>query len=57
MILLAARGLRVSPRVVKRAISPYVASTAKGRLHGNSHKATLSVEILVEDHLTAADAA
>lgn len=51
------RGLRVSPRVVKRAISPYVASTAKGRLHGPSYKATLSVEILVEDHLTAADAA
>jgi hypothetical protein len=55
--LLPDRGLRVSPRVVKRAISPHVASTAKGRLHGPSYKATLSIEILTEDHLTAADAA
>lgn len=42
----------MSPRVVKRAISPYVASTAKGRLHGHSYKATLSIETLTGDHLT-----
>ncbi|MEX5713854.1 IS4 family transposase [Parafrankia sp. FMc6] len=35
------RRLRVSPRVVKRAISNYAASTRKGRIHGPSYKATL----------------
>jgi len=44
--LLPDRRLRVSPRVVKRAISNYAASTAKGRLHKPSYKATLSVDIL-----------
>ncbi|WP_198946529.1 transposase [Pseudofrankia asymbiotica] len=44
--LLPDRCLRVSPRVVKRAISNYAASTAKSRLHGPNYKATLSVDIL-----------
>jgi hypothetical protein len=47
------RRLRVSPRVVKRAISKYAASTAKGRIHGPSYKATLNVEILTDEALTA----
>ncbi|WP_322755181.1 hypothetical protein [Frankia sp. Cas3] len=55
--LMPDRGLRVSPRVVKRAISPYVASTAKSRLHGPSYKATLNIGIIAADHLTAANAA
>jgi hypothetical protein len=50
--LLPDRRLRVSPRVVKRAISNYAASTAKGRLHGPSYKATLSVDIVAPEGLT-----
>jgi len=45
------RRLRVSPRVVKRAISNYAASTRKGRIHGPSYKATLSIKI-IDDTLT-----
>lgn len=47
------RRLRVSPRVVKRAISNYAASTRKGRIHGPSYKATLSIEILDSEALTS----
>jgi hypothetical protein len=43
--LLPARRIRTNPRVVKRAISKYVASTAKGRHHGPSHPATITIEI------------
>lgn len=39
------RRLRTNPRVVKRAISKYVASTAKGRVRGPSHKATITIGI------------
>jgi hypothetical protein len=44
--LLPARRLRTSPRVVKRAISKYVASTAKGRHHAASRNTTISIHIL-----------
>ena len=44
--LLPARRLRTSPRVVKRAISKYVASTAKGRHRAASRNATISIHIL-----------
>ncbi|WP_131744590.1 transposase [Frankia sp. Cppng1_Ct_nod] len=50
--LLPDRWLRVSPRVVKRAISNYAANTAKGHLHGPSYKATVSLDILAPDPLT-----
>ncbi|WP_018636503.1 hypothetical protein [Parafrankia elaeagni] len=40
------RRLRVSPRVVKRAISNYAANTRKGRIHGPSYQATLAIEII-----------
>ncbi|WP_233223467.1 hypothetical protein [Amycolatopsis sp. CA-128772] len=43
--LLPARRIRTNPRVVKRAISKYVASTAKGRHRGPSHPATIIIEI------------
>jgi hypothetical protein len=46
------RRLRVSPRVVKRAISNYAANTTRGRIHGPSHKATLTVEIIDDEALT-----
>jgi hypothetical protein len=43
--LLPARRVRTNPRVVKRAISKYVASTAKGRHRGTSHPATITIDI------------
>lgn len=39
------RRLRTNPRVVKRAISKFVASTAKGRVRGPSLKATITIDI------------
>lgn len=53
--LLPARRVRTNPRVVKRAISKYVASTAKGRHHGPSRPALITIEI--EPILTAQPAA
>lgn len=44
--LLPDRRCRVSPRVVKRAISKFAAHTASGRLHGPSYKATISIDVL-----------
>ncbi len=44
--LMPARRLRTNPRVVKRAISKYVASSAKGRHRAPSRKATISINIL-----------
>ncbi len=44
--LMPPRRLRTNPRVVKRAISKYVASTAKQRHRGPSRKATISIDIL-----------
>jgi hypothetical protein len=43
--LMPARRLRTNPRVVKRAISKYVASSAKGRHRSPSHKATITIDI------------
>ncbi|MFC4945139.1 hypothetical protein [Pseudonocardia sp. GCM10023141] len=40
-----ARRVRTNPRVVKRAISKYVASTAKGHLRGPSRPAKITIEI------------
>jgi hypothetical protein len=40
------RRCRITPRVVKRAISKHAAHTASGRLHGPSYKATISIDIL-----------
>ena len=44
------RRIRTNPRVVKRAISKYVASTAKGRHRDTSRPATITIEI--EETLT-----
>jgi hypothetical protein len=44
--LLPDRRLRVTPRVVKRAISNYAAKTATGRVHGPSYQATITIDIL-----------
>jgi Insertion element 4 transposase N-terminal/Transposase DDE domain len=44
--LLPDRRCRVSPRVVKRAISKHAAHTASGRLHGPSYPATISIDVL-----------
>jgi hypothetical protein len=44
--LMPPRRLRTNPRVVKRAISKYVASSAKQRHRGPSRKATIKVDIL-----------
>lgn len=44
--LMPARRLRTNPRVVKRAISKYVASSKKGRHRGPSHKAAISTRII-----------
>jgi hypothetical protein len=44
--LMPARRARTNPRVVKRAISKFVASARKRRLHGPSRKATISIDIL-----------
>jgi transposase IS4-like protein/DDE family transposase len=46
--LLPERRCRTTPRVVKRAISNYVAKTAIGRLRGPSYKATISIDILTD---------
>jgi Insertion element 4 transposase N-terminal/Transposase DDE domain len=47
--LMPDRRPRVTPRVVKRAISNYVAKTATGRIRGPSYKATLTIDILTDD--------
>jgi len=44
--LMPARRLRTNPRVVKRAISKFVASSARGRTREPSRKATLTINIL-----------
>lgn len=44
--LMPHRRARTNPRVVKRAISKYAASTARGRIRGPSHKATITIDIL-----------
>jgi hypothetical protein len=44
--LMPARRTRTNPRVVKRAISKFVASTKKGRHRGPSRKATINIDIL-----------
>jgi Insertion element 4 transposase N-terminal/Transposase DDE domain len=44
--LLPDRRCRMSPRVVKRAISVYAPNTARGRLRGPSYQATISIEVL-----------
>jgi hypothetical protein len=44
--LMPARRLRTNPRVVKRAISKYVASSKKGRHRGPSRTATISTKII-----------
>jgi hypothetical protein len=46
--LLPDRRCRTTPRVVKRAISNYVAKTALGRLRGPSYRATISIDILTD---------
>ena len=43
--LLPARRIRTNPRVVERAISKYVASSAKGRHRGPSRPATITIDI------------
>ena len=43
--LLPTRRTRTNPRVVKRAISKYVASSAKNRRRGPSRPATINIEI------------
>jgi hypothetical protein len=44
--LMPARRLRTNPRVVKRAISKYVASSKKGRHRGPSRKAAISIHLI-----------
>jgi Insertion element 4 transposase N-terminal/Transposase DDE domain len=44
--LMPVRRTRTNPRVVKRAISKFVASSKKGRHRGPSLKATISIDIL-----------
>ena len=44
--LMPDRRLRLTPRVVKRAISNYAAKTATGRIHGPSYHATINIDIL-----------
>ena len=44
--LMPKRRLRITPRVVKRAISNYVAKTSTGRVRGPSLQAIITVEIL-----------
>jgi hypothetical protein len=46
--LMPPRRLRTNPRVVKRAISKYVASTRKGRHRGPSRTATITIDILAD---------
>jgi hypothetical protein len=47
--LMPDRRLRTTPRVVKRAISNYVAKTAIGRVRAPSYKATININILAGD--------
>jgi hypothetical protein len=44
--LMPARRLRTNPRVVNRAISKFVPSSARGRTREPSRKATLTINIL-----------
>jgi len=44
--LMPDRRLRTSPRVVKRAISKYVAKSSHNRIRAPSYKATISINIL-----------
>ncbi|MCA1671995.1 MAG: IS4 family transposase [Actinobacteria bacterium] len=44
--LMPDRRLRTNPRVVKRAISKYAASNARGRVRATSYKATININIL-----------
>ena len=44
--LMPDRRLRTNPRVVKRAISKFVASSARARIRAPSYKATISIDIL-----------
>jgi hypothetical protein len=44
--LTPARRTRTNPRVVKRAISKFVASSTKGRRRAPSYPATISIDIL-----------
>lgn len=46
--LMPARRLRTTPRVVKRAISKYVASTARDRARGPALQATITIKILAD---------
>lgn len=46
--LMPPRRLRISPRVVKRAISNYAPNTGKGRLRGPTYQATISIDILAD---------
>jgi hypothetical protein len=43
--LLPARRARTGPRVIKRALSKYAASTAHGRHHGPTRKTKISIEL------------
>ncbi len=44
--IMPARRARTTPRVVKRAISNYVAKTATGRIRGPSRNLTIEIDIL-----------
>lgn len=46
--LMPTRRLRTTPRVVKRAISKYVASTARDRARGPALQATITIKILAD---------
>ncbi len=46
--LMPARRLRTTPRVVKRAISMYVASTARDRARGPALQANITIKILAD---------
>jgi hypothetical protein len=46
--LMPTRRTRTNPRVAKRAISKFVASTKKGRHRGPSRKATISIDIAAD---------
>ena len=43
---MAARRLRTTPRVVKRAISNYTVKTAKGRTRAPSTAITIKIDII-----------
>ena len=46
--LLPDRRCRITPRVVKRAISNYAPKTATGRIRGPSHNATISIDVIAD---------